>query len=292
MESNEKNYFYHGGFNASDLKFQFFRTSTDMKHVTYSNENENMFTYVYLREGKIKIICNGETAILETGDMFLCKPLEKFDVFSLEISFFTIVNIIPSLLELCNKESKIYRAFEPREKDKLCIYKSEEIKTTHIYFQKARDYHERLLPFDAYKSLAILILFEICAVYDKTNQYIPAKFSHEYELQIYGYISSKALSNITIQDVKDEFFVSKNYINKVCNKFYSSNFSGMIKSIRMWSARGFMASKKTNELHEIAKLCGYTDYSAFYKNYKKYFGITPKEDMKYYKENKCFYGEH
>ena len=50
-----------------------------------------------------------------------------------------------------------------------------------------------------------------------------------------------------------------------------------------------MVSKKTNDLHEIAELCGYNDYSAFYKNYKSFFGISPKEDMKYYKENKDFY---
>ena len=85
------------------------------------------------------------------------------------------------------------------------------------------------------------------------------------------------------------FYVSRWYIDKVCKKFYDSNFTGTLKRERMWAARGFMVSKKTNDLHEIAELCGYNDYSAFYKNYKSFFGITPKEDMKYFKEHKEFY---
>ena len=121
------------------------------------------------------------------------------------------------------------------------------------------------------------------------EQDIPAKFSHEYDLRVYSYIQSRALTKIKIEDIENEFFISSWHIKKICEKFYNMGFSDMIKDTRMWAARGFMATKKANELHEVAELCGYTDYSAFYKTYKSFFGTNPKDDLIYYKENNTFY---
>ena len=72
------------------------------------------------------------------------------------------------------------------------------------------------------------------------------------------------------------------------HKFYNKNFSGLLKSARMWGARGLIINNKTNKLEKISQLCGYNDYSAFYKNYKDFFGVSPKDDLMFYRKHKTF----
>ncbi len=287
----DKPFEYCGGFNSPELEFDFFLAKQKAVENIYYKFDRNAYTLIYIEHGRAGIRYNNCSVELNENDMFLCKPYEHFELFSLkndETVFFVVINIHPSVLEECNKTSKVYRVFEPRESDKVCVYKSEEITKATVFFEKAKEYQGLQFPIDIYKSLVTLILFELSRIYDKSHQNIPAKFSHEYDLKIYAFIFAKALTKIKIQDVLDEFFVSKKYVDKVCKKFYGSNFSGMIRSIRMWAARGFIMDNKTNKLEKIAELCGYNDYSVFYKNYKNYFGVTPKEDMMFYKENRKF----
>lgn len=279
-------------FFKDELKFQFFSTRSKKREVAFNKLYETDYFLLYVQNGNFKVVSDGKSVELNNGDVFLCRPYEKFDLIVLkeneEMQFATI-SFHPSLLESCDKESKIYRAFEKQERNKLCVYSHEEL--TEVDFLIKRAYKDVLKSkhTEIFKSIIVLILSELCEVYDKIHQHLPAKFSHEYDLKIFKYITSRTLTKIKIADVMEEFFVSEKYVNKVCKKFYNTKFCEMLKNERMWAARGFMMYKKTNELHKIAELCGYNDYSAFYKNYKKYFGTSPKDDLMFYQKNKYFY---
>ena len=283
---------YLANFNTPKLKFQFFSVISEKKQEIHDKWYDEDYVIVYIEDGKIDILCNGKSAQLNSGDIFLCKPYEKFNLIALEVNkkmTFSTISFHPTLFDNCDKESKIYRIFNSRNEDELCIYRKEEAEKLKYLFEQSLEYIKKSWHEDVYKSIVTLILFEISAIFDKTHQQHPAKFSHEYDLKIFSYIQSRILTPITVTDVMNGFYVSRWYIDKVCKKFYDSNFTGTLKRERMWAARGFMVSKKTNDLHEIAELCGYNDYSAFYKNYKSFFGISPKDDLKYFKEHKEFY---
>ncbi len=290
----EKDYLteYSLNFYTEELKIQFFSTISKKKQGIYDKWYEKDYFLLYIRSGKFSVSSNGKSVELNDGDIFLCKPYQTFELIALKENVemkFPIISFHPSLLETCDQESKIYRVFEARENEELCVYKKEELGEIDSIFQKADKYSKKSFHKDVFKSLTTMLLFELCIIHDKYHQYIPAKFSHEYDLKIYSYIQSRILTKIKITDVTKEFFVSEWYVNKVCKKFYNMNFREMLKDSRMWAAKSFMINKQTNDLHKVAELCGYNDYSAFYKTYKKYFGISPKDDLMFYQKNKYFY---
>ncbi|MBQ4156322.1 MAG: helix-turn-helix transcriptional regulator, partial [Clostridia bacterium] len=74
--------------------------------------------------------------------------------------------------------------------------------------------------------------------------------------------------------------------DKVTKQFYGKPFHQTVKSMRMWHAKALMVYKRN--LTEISKLCGYTDYSAFYRAYSSFFGVSPKKEYQFYLKNKTF----
>ena len=277
-------------FYTPELKLHFFY-NTDEELVVDKIYEDN-FTLIYIQQGDIKVISNGQTGALSKGDIFLSAPYEKFELFptsKCKTIEFVMINFLPSLFFELDKKSKILRPFDVINTELPIVYKKGELVDIDLLFLMFNKINEEALPLEAFSSLLTLILFEICSIYDKTHQYIPAKFSNEYDLKIYTYIHSRALTNIKIKDVMDEFFVSDWYVNKVCKKFYGSNFSFMLKSCKMWAARGLVVNKRYKDFSTIATVCGYNDYSGFYKAYKDYFGLSPKDDVKYYEKHKHFY---
>ena len=281
-------------FYTPEFKLQSFLNATDKKEHIFNKQYEDNYTVVYMVEGDVEVFVNNKTALLSKGDIYLSAPYESFDfssTFNCKKSKFLALNFLPSLFFDLDKKSKILRPFDVAKSTSINIYKNGEVPDIDFLFAKYNKISKESLPLEAFCSLLTLILFEICSVYDKTHHYFPAKFSDEYDLKIYAYIQSRALTNLKIKDVTDEFFVSDWYVNKVCKKFYGGNFSFMLKSCKMWAARGLIVNKKYNDdsYNKIATACGYSNYSGFFKAYKDYFGLNPKDDKKYFKKTKHFY---
>ena len=236
-------------FYTPEFKLQSFLNVSDNKERIFDKVHEDNYTIVYIQEGNIEVFANDKTDYLSKGDMFLSSPYEKFEFFSTfsKKSSFIVIDFLPSLFFDLDKKSKILRPFDFTNSTSLNIYKHGEIEDIDFLFARYKKINTEALPLEAFSSLLTQILFDICAVYDKIHQYIPAKFSDEYDLKIYTYIQSRALTNIKVQDVMNEFFVSKWYVNKVCEKFYGGNFSFMLKSCKMWAARGLIVNKKYND---------------------------------------------
>ena len=46
---------------------------------------------------------------------------------------------------------------------------------------------------------------------------------------------------------------------------------------RMAVAKSLLSSEKSLPIYTIASMCGYTDQSAFYRRFKKEYGLSPSE---------------
>ena len=64
------------------------------------------------------------------------------------------------------------------------------------------------------------------------------------------------------------------------------SFHETIKSMRMWEAKRLMKEEKN--LQKVSSLCGYSDYSGFYRCYLKFFGVSPKDDAKHLMDKGIF----
>ena len=95
---------------------------------------------------------------------------------------------------------------------------------------------------------------------------------------IIQYINNNLDSNLSLAILEDKFYISKFYL---CHKFKEITgftLNEYITYKRIMKARELI--KLNYPLSELHKLVGFSDYSNFYKTFKKANGISPREYKK------------
>lgn len=98
-------------------------------------------------------------------------------------------------------------------------------------------------------------------------------------IEIQKHIDHRYVENITLESVADHFYVSKEYLSKMFKIHTGINFLEYVTMKRMEKAKE-MILEHNLQIKNVAELLGYSDIAHFYKNFKKYHGITPGEMRK------------
>ncbi len=98
-------------------------------------------------------------------------------------------------------------------------------------------------------------------------------------VMIQKYVDYRYVENITLESVAGHFYVSKEYLSKTFKAHTGINFSEYIMMRRMEKAKE-MILEHNLQIKNVAELLGFSDIAHFYKNFKKYHGITPGEMRK------------
>ena len=94
--------------------------------------------------------------------------------------------------------------------------------------------------------------------------------------EIVEYINQNFDRKISLKDLSEQFFFNMNYLSYALKKELGMTLTDYLKKIRMEKARRLIREGKTTT--ETAMMVGIMDYAQFHKLYKKYWGLTPKED--------------
>lgn len=291
-----KNYeidFQH--FNSSELVIKFLRIKLKNKSVI----NEDFFSPDYyniigIHDGKFKINCYRNSYNLSSGDIFIAKPFEKYEILALsEGQSSHIVNIMFSakLFENIKSDTDFLRAFDNRVKGNDNAYISEEFELGEVSKHIISLYYSYLTkntPFCHYALLTGSLVSQLDFAFDKKFSKNAADSSSEYAVKVFDYIASHFTQPLTAELISKKFAISKWYLDKITKRFYGHSFLNTLKIMRMWHARDLM-TKNSFKLGDIAKSVGYSDYSAFYRCYIGFFGISPTKDQRLYRETKKFY---
>ncbi|MHB8061980.1 MAG: response regulator [Ruminiclostridium sp.] len=90
------------------------------------------------------------------------------------------------------------------------------------------------------------------------------------------YIKEKYVSDINLEDVAKELFITSSYLSRVFKKETGVNFVTWVNKYRVERAKELLKDMSLKTYH-IAELVGYNDYRYFNINFKKYSGYTAKE---------------
>lgn len=132
-----------------------------------------------------------------------------------------------------------------------------------------RDSHTQ----DMLKSLVLAFLIEVSKQY--TALVRPKKNSDTLFEEIVHYIGEH-YDSVTLKSLSDHFSYHPNYISTLLTKELGKSFSQILLEQRM--ERAVILLKGTNlSLLEISEMLGYSSSSNFYKAFKKYYGISPRE---------------
>lgn len=96
--------------------------------------------------------------------------------------------------------------------------------------------------------------------------------------KLIDYVNKNLFTNITLEQVSDEFFISKSQINRIFKKKTGSSLYQYVLAKRLITAKNMIASGIS--MVTACEKCGFSDYSSFYRSYIKRFGHSPKQDKK------------
>ena len=112
------------------------------------------------------------------------------------------------------------------------------------------------------------------------NQDVKLDKKQQMAKQIVDYICKNYSEDISLDDLSEEFRISKTYINNLLKNFYHRSFLDILQDYRLKEAKR-MILESHYKISEIAEKVGYHDISYFIRVFKKKYGVTPNSYGKY-----------
>jgi len=100
---------------------------------------------------------------------------------------------------------------------------------------------------------------------------------NEAVLQVATYINQNLSGDLSLEYLSEKFFISKYYLCRTFKKYMGITVGQYITQKRILLAKSL--HQDGYSLSEAATLCGFTDYSAFYKAFMKETGLSPREGL-------------
>lgn len=96
--------------------------------------------------------------------------------------------------------------------------------------------------------------------------------------EIIAFIRSHLSEPLSLESISSHFFMEKSYLNRQFKKVMGCTIWEFVVRERVFTARQiFMTS---GDIQSAALACGFTDYSSFYRAYKRLTNRSPREDLK------------
>ena len=93
--------------------------------------------------------------------------------------------------------------------------------------------------------------------------------------EMMAYIDENPTEKITAESLAKLFFVSPSWVVHKFKKLLGISLMQYVNKKRLLYAQRLILGGFNPT--EVAEKCNFTDYSTFYRQYKKYFGISPKQ---------------
>ncbi|MGN0690109.1 MAG: helix-turn-helix domain-containing protein [Oscillospiraceae bacterium] len=251
---------------------------------------------LYIVSGSIRIVCNNKEKILYKGDTCYFYPLQLHEVTEhsectekvryavVKFNIHTI-NIPESYLQ------RIYDCFVRRTaEDDFCLVlpNDETDATIAEYIQNIVSEYEnkREMYMFAVQSLIHSLLITIARKSNKTKSVHYEKHT-DLDLSFYHileYIDTHSAEPLEVRQLADMCHMSYSNFARLFRENYGRSCKEYIHYIRLNKAQDLLLNSDF-DLDYIAQETGFFDCSHFIRTYKKWRGITPKQERIKHKEN-------
>lgn len=144
----------------------------------------------------------------------------------------------------------------------------------HIY----HEFHNKKIACgEVMRAYAIALVTEFARIYYEMENTVPMAYSgdaKEFILHCTGYMQENFDKEISLDSMVRLSAMSK---SSFCSMFFGvtgKTFNHYLNSLRIHKAAEYI--KNGYKITAIYGLCGYNDFSTFYRNFKKIMGISPK----------------
>lgn len=226
----------------------------------------------FLVEGRIYKLVPGSIMIMRSGELHKVQLLSDVPYERMALHF------DEKIIDSIDPEHNLLEPFYNRPLGVGNYFSPNSMRVGHIYeCLKCIDASPKD---DDMRRLAIIsnlysILYDIkMAYFDKENE-PDAKKENTLAVEIIEFINANLSSDLSLDILSDKFFISKNHLNRIFKTANGITVWEYIKLKRLLIARANIMDGAS--ALEACENNGFHDYSAFYRAYKKQFGISPRE---------------
>lgn len=242
----------------------------------YPMHVHEMMEIYYFISGKGTYMVEGVAYPLEPGDIMILRSAETHRLnISPELPYERIaIHFSPAVLEGIDPSMGLLRPFLERPLGQLNHYSAGDPRCVHLQdvfrnftFENIPDVRLHLV---GRLLLFLTVLNGVFAGHDAgiRDDSLPG--------QIVRYVNSQLFTQLSLQSVADHFYRSRSQISRIFHQATGSSFWEYVSIKRLLAARAMI--QRGEKAANAALVCGFIDYSVFYRAYKNYFGHSPRED--------------
>lgn len=233
----------------------------------------------YFYSGNAEYLVEGARYPLESGSVLIMRPAESHRTHILGSGRYEryALNFSASVIDGIDPERRLLKAFFDRPIGRGNFYALDKIQLERIFFDMCRGSED-----DYGKRLKILTnLFTLLDLISKA--YIKRDSSEYTEPQnlserIVAYVNANLFKEISVPLLAEKFFLSTSQFSRIFKQATGAAPWEYITIKRLTAAKEKI--RRGVSAQYAAESCGFGDYSAFYRSYVKYFGCSPKNDVK------------
>lgn len=247
----------------------------------HAHDQIEIFCFV---SGCCKYLVEGSEYYLQEGDIMVMRPSETHNLCVLDNTPYEriVIHIMPEVISAFDPEGILLKPFFDRPLGKYNQYHCSDF-PSNLYmllmscFKGESKLGNRL----ECDTKVYAVLGEIYKAYVEKMKSVPeeeAVDTSDNAVKIIKHINDHLFEQLSLKEISEMFYISQSQLNRIFRRATGSPVWEYITIKRLIAARSQI--QKGLPAGKVCTICGFKDYSSFYRLYKERFGVSPKQDCK------------
>lgn len=268
----------YGVYTDNEIQFHYLRTEKPDVNTYKMHTHDSCEIYYFLSDHAIFHI-EGNQYHLKYGDLIVIQPMEAHHIEPDSFAPYerAALHFRRSLFSSFDPEEKLTRPIYEREPGISNLFRQEDFPTSVWQYCLSM----MLIPAPDRRLQILSCLIPLMNELVKASHNRPhPKYVENNTLsaQIIRYINQNLTAPLTLASLCNHFYISQSQLCRVFKRATGTSVGDYIATKRLLRAQQMLRSGVLPT--KVMTECGFNDYSAFYRAYHKYFGVSPSYTLK------------